>query len=70
MNIGVCVSFQNSVFLIFLIYTWEWSFIIFECIPKTIYGASIFNFLRKHLTVSTVVVPVYIPDNYVGGFPF
>ena len=39
------------------------------------YGSCIFNFLRNLHTVyepsySTVVVPIYIPTNSVGGFPF
>ena len=33
------------------------------------YGSSIFSFL-KYILFSIVVVPIYIPTNNVGGFPF
>ena len=33
-------------------------------------GSSIFSFLKTLQMFSTVAVPVYIPTNSVGGFPF
>ena len=34
------------------------------------YNSSIFSFLRNLHTVSLLAVPIYIPTNSVGGFPF
>ena len=34
------------------------------------YGNSIFWFLSNSIPFSTVVAPIYIPTNSVGGFPF
>ena len=34
------------------------------------YGSSIFSFLGYFLVFSIAVVPIYIPTNSVGGFPF
>jgi len=34
------------------------------------YGSSMFSFWGTFLLFSIVVVPIYIPTNSVGGFPF
>ena len=36
-----------------------------------LYGGSLFSFLRNlHILYWVVAIPVYIPTNSVGGFPF
>ena len=60
-KIGVHVSFQISVLL------------LFRCILRNriteSYGSCIFSFLRNLHTVSTVATPVYIPTNNVPVSP-
>ena len=34
------------------------------------HGNSIFSFLRNCILFSIVTVPIYMPTNHVGGFPF
>ena len=59
-NIGVHVSFQTMFFS--------------EYIPRSgiarLYSSSIFSFLRNFHKFSIVAIPIYIPTNSVGGFPF
>ena len=61
-NIGVHVSF--------------WFMVFSGYMPRNgiagLYGSSIFIFSFKKLPLlfSIVVVPIYIPTNIVGGFPF
>ena len=60
MNIGVHVSFQTMFFS--------------EYIPRSgiarFYSSSICSFLRNFRKFSIVAVPICIPTNSVGGFPF
>ena len=60
MNIGVHVSFQTMFFS--------------EYIPRSgiarLYSSSICSFLRNFRKFSIVAVPICIPSNSVGGFPF
>ena len=46
----------------------------FGYIPRreisVLYGSSISVFLETSLLISIVTIPIYIPTNSVGGFPF
>ena len=57
---GVHVSFQIMVFSRYV----PRSGIARSC------GGCIFGFLRKSMLFSIVVIPIYIPTNSVGEFPF
>ena len=60
MNIGVHISFSRKV--------------LSRYMPKSgiagSYGTSIDSFLRYLHKCSIVAVPIYIPTNSAGGFPF
>ena len=60
MNIGVLVSL--------------WIRVLFEYMPGSViagwYGSSIYRFWETSILFSTVVEPICIPTNSVGGFPF
>ena len=49
-------------------------FEVFFCMPSSriakSYGNSIFSLLRKPILFSIVALPIDIPTNNVGGFPF
>ena len=62
MNMGVWICLHDSGFISF-------GYISRSGIPGS-YGRSIFNFLGTSILFSIVAVPIYIPTNSAGGFPF
>ena len=58
MNIGVYMSFWISVF------------VSFSYIPRTGISGSHGCSMESFILFSTVAIPIYIPTNSVGGFPF